>query len=131
MQLYEYKVVPAPRRVGKMRGLKTTEDRFAHMIAQAMNDLGREGWEYLRADTLPCEERTGLTGKTTSSFQTVLVFRRVQAAETAPVPVLPLPAPADLPTPRLGAAQAETGAAPSLGPATAPQGVAVPAPSVD
>ena len=73
---YEYKVVPAPRRGEKVRGAKQTEDRFAHVLASLMNKLGREGWDYLRAETLPCEERTGFRGRTTT-FQNMLVFRRV------------------------------------------------------
>ncbi|WP_233193035.1 DUF4177 domain-containing protein [Acidimangrovimonas sediminis] len=73
---YEYKVVPAPRRGEKARGAKQTEDRFAHALASLMNRMGRDGWDYLRAETLPCEERSGLTGRTTT-FQNMLVFRRV------------------------------------------------------
>jgi hypothetical protein len=75
MQQYEYKVVPAPQRGEKVRGARTTADRFAAALMTVMNDLGRDGWEYLRADTLPCEERVGLTGKS-SSFLHMLVFRR-------------------------------------------------------
>lgn len=79
MQRYEYRVVPAPKRGEKVKGVKTTEDRFALSLSKVMNDLGREGWEYVRADTLPCEERVGLTGRTTT-FQHMLVFRRTFAA---------------------------------------------------
>lgn len=75
MQQYEYKVVPAPQRGEKVRGAKTTAERFAAALMAVMNDLGRDGWEYMRADTLPCEERVGLTGKS-SSFLHMLVFRR-------------------------------------------------------
>ena len=82
MQQFEFKIIPAPRRAEKARGLKTTADRFAQTLAQVMNDLAREGWEYLRADTLPCEERTGLTGKSTS-YQTMLIFRRAVTAKVA------------------------------------------------
>jgi hypothetical protein len=87
MPRYEYKVVPAPTRGEKVRGLKTGPERFAHAVATLMNSFGREGWEYVRADTLPCEERTGLTGRTTV-FHNVLVFRRaiaeqMPAADTA------------------------------------------------
>lgn len=98
MQTYEYRVVPAPKRAEKVKGLKTTQDRFAHGLTQLMNDLGRDGWEYQRADTLPCEERVGLTGRTTT-FQHMLVFRRalpgagtgVDAVAAAPTPVAPAP----------------------------------------
>ena len=57
MPRYEFKVVPAPRRGEKARGLKTTEERFAQALTTLMNSLGREGWDYVRADTLPCGNR--------------------------------------------------------------------------
>ncbi|NHB78209.1 DUF4177 domain-containing protein [Rhodobacter calidifons] len=119
MQRFEFKVIPAPRRGEKARGVKTTEDRFAHALANLMNQLGAEGWDYVRADTLPCEERVGFTG-TRTTFQNVLVFRRplVEAAAPPspssrllleePIPTAKRLGPADLPTP---------GKAPALGPA--------------
>jgi hypothetical protein len=78
---FEYKVVPAPTRGKKIRGLKSPADRFANTLSELMNEMAAEGWEYQRADTLPSEERAGLTGKSTV-FQNVLVFRRA-AAEAA------------------------------------------------
>lgn len=77
---YEYKVVPAPARGLKAKGVKTPEDRFAHALQTAMNELAADGWEYLRADTLPCEQREGLISKTTV-FQNMLVFRRAKQAD--------------------------------------------------
>ncbi|MEL6807244.1 MAG: DUF4177 domain-containing protein [Pseudomonadota bacterium] len=78
MSQWEYKVVPAPTKGTKARGVKGPEGRFAHALETLMNDLGREGWEYQRADTLPSIERAGLTGSTTE-WRNVLVFRRVVA----------------------------------------------------
>jgi hypothetical protein len=49
-----------------------------------MNELAQDGWEYLRADTLPAEERSGLTSKTTV-YHNLLVFRRPTAAAMAPL----------------------------------------------
>ena len=77
---YEYRVVPAPRRAVKARnGAKgiSAEERFALSLSILMNDMGREGWEYVRADTLPMDERAGLTGGTKTSYLNMLVFRRV------------------------------------------------------
>lgn len=100
MTRYEYRVMPAPARAVKVRGAKTTEARFAHALMEVMNALGAEGWEYLRTDTLPCEERVGLTGRTTR-FQNMLVFRRTlhdpaadadRPAEHRSEPPLELPA---------------------------------------
>jgi len=97
---YEYKVVPAPVRGLKAKGVKTPESRFAHALETAMNDLAKEGWEYVRADTLPCEQRDGLMSKTTV-YQNMLVFRRskdVTAPVSAPIePPLTKPEPKDDP----------------------------------
>ncbi|MBV0911631.1 DUF4177 domain-containing protein [Anianabacter salinae] len=78
---YEYKVVPAPRKAAKTRGVKGTEAKFAVALSELMNEMGSQGWEYQRTDTLPCEERQGLTGRTTT-FQNMLVFRRSLEPET-------------------------------------------------
>ncbi len=118
MQRFEFKVIPAPKRGEKARGVKTTEDRFALALTTLMNQLGAEGWDYVRADALPCEERAGLTG-TKTSFQIVLVFRRVIDSLTTEVPTtrLLLQEPVSA-SPRLGTAEAPMpGNAPALGPA--------------
>lgn len=75
MQRYEFSVIPAPRRGEKARGVKTTEDRFALALTTLMNRMGADGWDYVRADVLPCDERVGLTGSKTT-YQNMLVFRR-------------------------------------------------------
>ena len=118
MQRFEYKVMPAPKRGEKARGVKSTEDRFALTLTQLMNELGAEGWDYVRADTLPCEERVGLTG-TKTTFQNVLVFRRLLAsgAEAQPGARLILQDPVPAPGPRLGPAETPMAAkAPAVGP---------------
>ncbi len=101
MDRFEYKVLPAPARGEKVKGVKTTQDRFAHALTMVMNQMAADGWEYLRADTLPCEERVGFTGKTTK-FQHMLVFRRqievgtsqpVEATESAALVASPPPPP--------------------------------------
>jgi len=76
MVRYEYKVVPAPTKGVKVKGVKTGEERFAHALMDLMNDMGKKGWEYHRADTLPTNERSGLVGRTTK-YQNMLIFRRV------------------------------------------------------
>jgi len=63
---YEYKVVPAPSRGTRAKGVKGAPGRFSLSLEQVMNMLGAEGWEYQRTDTLPSEERQGLTGTTTT-----------------------------------------------------------------
>ena len=84
---YEYKVVPAPHRGERAKGVKGTEARFALSLGNTINAQAAEGWEYVRAETLPCEERSGLTGKTTT-FMNMLVFRRaVEVAAPVEAPV--------------------------------------------
>jgi hypothetical protein len=116
MQRYEYKVVPSPRKGEKSRAARTVPDRFALALTMLMNKLGQEGWEYLRADALPCDERAGLTG-TKTTFQNMLVFRRVLAAEAVAESVSTAEAETAVFKPVLGAAEAPVGVAPALGPA--------------
>lgn len=118
MQRFEFKVIPAPRRGEKARGVKTTEDRFALALTTLMNQLGAEGWDYVRADTLPCEERAGFTGSKTT-FQNLLVFRRViDGAQCAAQSSRLMLTEAVGTTPRLGPAEAPLlGHAPAVGPA--------------
>lgn len=116
MQRHEYKVIPAPRRGTKSREAKTNEDRFALTLSNLMNELGRDGWDYVRSETLPTEERAGFT-KTRVVEQTVLIFRRTlgAVAGTEPLALRPVPAPAEAPAPRLGpAVEPAPGPAPSL-----------------
>jgi hypothetical protein len=131
MQHYEYKVIPAPTRGEKAKGYRTGAERFAHGLEVLMNRLGSEGWEYVRADTLPAEERTGFTGRTTV-YQHLLVFRRVKSGEEEMAeaeaeiekrlafPRLRFGAERGAAAPRLEASAPE-GKAPPLGPATQTQ----------
>ncbi len=93
MSRYEYKIVPAPNRGLKGKGIKGPEARFANALEGKMNALAAEGWEYQRAETLPSLERSGLTS-TTTEWRNVLVFRRLREndAEAAMPELLPPPA---------------------------------------
>lgn len=87
----EYKVVPAPEKARKQRGLKGAA-LFAHAMEELMNELAADGWQYLRADTLPQEERSGLTTRTTT-YRNLLVFQRVIEEPVEVAPPSPAPAP--------------------------------------
>lgn len=100
--MYEYKVVPAPQRAVKAKGLKTTAERFAHALAERINAEAAGGWQFVRTETLACEERSRF-GATRMSQQTVMIFTRevgaarpdtaaALAAVQAPV-LTPAPAP--------------------------------------
>lgn len=106
MPRYEYKVVPAPAKGQKAKGVKAPEARFALAVEELLNRMGAEGWEYLRAELLPSDERSGLTGSTVN-WRNVLVFRRLKegAAEAfqprlveAPDPTVPAPPPVGAPS---------------------------------
>jgi hypothetical protein len=94
MQQFEYRVIPAPRRGERVRGLKTPEDRFAHAVMAAINAEAAQGWEYLRAECLPSEERAGFT-RTSVTERHILVFRRAVAAVASARPGPRLPARAE------------------------------------
>ncbi len=98
MRKFEYKAVPAPHQGTKARGVKSTEDRFALSMTELLNEMASDGWEYVRAETLPCDERKGLTG-TQTTYQNLLIFRKLEASaelltletETRPVVATPEP----------------------------------------
>ena len=106
MLMYEYRVVAAPNRGVKAKGIKSNEGRFAHALEELINSMAQGGWEYQRAETLPSVERAGLTS-TTTTWRNLLVFRRpsatvdaqqqdVAAAEASPsaaAPAVEAPAP--------------------------------------
>jgi hypothetical protein len=96
MPRYEYKVVPAPTKGIKGKGVRGSEARFSHAIQELMNGMAGYGWEYQRAETLPSVERSGLTGSTTE-WRNVLVFRRLRDGDVAlfQPELLPAPSPDD------------------------------------
>lgn len=134
MRKFEYQAVPAPNTGTKAKGVKTTEDRFALSLSNLLNEMAEDGWEYVRAETLPCTERKGLTGSQ-QTYQNVLIFRRLEQAampldrvtsrplqpveakaeyEPAPEPEPEPEAEAGLETVRLTSRPPEGGAAPSI-----------------
>lgn len=75
--IYEYKLIPAPQRAERIKGVKGNENRFIATLEGMINEAALEGWVYLRSDTLPQEERSGFGGRTKSTrFRTVMVFQR-------------------------------------------------------
>jgi len=90
-QLYEYTVIPAPARGEKARGARTPAERFSFALLTEMNRMAANGWEYVRAETLPSEERSGLTSRSTV-YHNVLVFRRALAPARPAAAAQPAPA---------------------------------------
>ena len=98
MRKFEYKAIPAPHQGTKARGVKSTGDRFALSMTELLNEMAAEGWEYVRAETLPCDERKGLTG-TQTTYQNILIFRKLEAS-VAPLALDPAPIAAPAPEPQ-------------------------------
>lgn len=118
--MFEYKVIPAPRKPVRAKGAKGTTERFAVGLQGLMNELGAEGWSYLRAETLPVDERHGILRKPVEEFHTVLIFARPLAdrPQSAQPAADPIPAPAPR-SPHLFAEKTPAKAsAPALGAAT-------------
>ncbi|MDF2231982.1 hypothetical protein P2H44_05400 [Albimonas sp. CAU 1670] len=78
MSAYEYKTVAAPRRAGRYRGVAKGPDSFARTLEEALADEAVDGWEFLRAENLPCEEKRGWLSRRETVFHAVLVFRRMR-----------------------------------------------------
>lgn len=75
MTVYDYKVVPAPTKGRKARGIRGSDQKFAYAIETIMNEMAQDGWEFQRTETLPCQERSGLSAQHTA-FRNVMVFRK-------------------------------------------------------
>ncbi len=105
---WTYKTVPAPTKAPKVRGVGGPEARLAHAMGELIAAEARDGWEYLRADSLPVEEGGGLFSKAKSVWRAVLVFRRPAEGARLVAPAAPAqsqsqsqrPAPRDPSEPR-------------------------------
>ncbi len=94
--MYDYKVIPAPKRGTKAKGVKTPEDRFSLALQDLMNAEAVGGWEFLRAETLPSEEKSGFRSSTVV-YRSVLVFRKAILLEEPEAAAAPVVAPAVAP----------------------------------
>ena len=99
MPSHEYRVVPAPRRGVKAKGARTPEDRFARAVEAEMNRMAAEGWEFVRSDTLLCEQKSSWFSRPSTVFQTLLVFRRPAAEAEVQVTKAAMPPPVALTQP--------------------------------
>lgn len=83
---FEYKVVGAPEKGRRRRGAKTRSDRVAAAFEDILAAEAVDGWEYLRTDLIPVEERTGLFSRAEDVHRAVMVFRRATHRVAAPEP---------------------------------------------
>lgn len=73
MKKFEFKVVSAPDKAQKFSDLGQGEDAYNRTVANLMNELGSDGWEFTGAETLP-EPKRMFGGR--RATRNVLVFRR-------------------------------------------------------
>lgn len=117
---YEYKAVGAPEKGRKRRGAKTRSDRVAAALEDILQVEATDGWEYLRTDLIPVEERSGWFGRGQEAHRAVMVFRRALEAPAvqASAPVAASARPIARPDP------APEATAPGSAPDTRPQPLA-------
>ncbi len=80
---YTYKTVAAPRRLKKVKGVKGQDALLAHSVEELIAVEAAQGWEYLRADTFPVEEKGGMFSKAVVTERALLVFRKPVAIQHA------------------------------------------------
>lgn len=87
MDKFEYKAVPAPQYGKRTKGARSHEARYAQSLGDVLNEMSREGWEYLRADQLPSTDRKGLFRRKVENTHSMLIFRRPASKEFLKAPV--------------------------------------------
>ncbi|MFQ5623114.1 MAG: DUF4177 domain-containing protein [Paracoccaceae bacterium] len=90
MSEYEYKAVPAPRQAKKVKGIKGIQQRYAHILTQAINAELAGGWEYYRSESLPVESKPGFLRSAVESYHALLIFRRAKGGVPVGVPAATL-----------------------------------------
>lgn len=106
----EYKCIGAPERPKRKRGMKTRSDRVAGAMQDIIATEAVDGWEYLRTDLIPVEEKAGLFGRVREVHRAVLIFHRGHVSvQTQPVlmPAITPPPERTLDQPRLDDAPAD------------------------
>lgn len=113
MSSYEYTVIPAPARGEKSKAAKTGIERFAATLSDTLNEMAQDGWDYVRAETLPAEERAGLTSRTTV-YHNLLIFRRslVEQPSRAPLTQSEIPVTPPVTTPPVAPTAAPSASTP-------------------
>ena len=72
---YEYKEIAAPKRVKKSGVFYGKSTDFAQTVADLLNALSREGWEYHTTQTLSYEQRSWYGARSLQS-QELMLFRK-------------------------------------------------------
>ena len=83
---YEYKCVGAPERPKKQRRVRGRSDRVALAMQEVIAAEAVDGWEYMRTDLVPVEEKNSLFSRAHEVHRAVLVFRRELEPEPRVIP---------------------------------------------
>lgn len=83
--MFEYNFLPVPVPSKRAKGRKTTPERMAHALCEALNEQAREGWEFTGQEHFTCDEKSGLMGKEKHLELRYLVFRREVRIESMPL----------------------------------------------
>lgn len=75
MERYEYRFEIVPTKNNRYTGLAKTDDPFGQTLADAINETAKDGWEYLRTETVTETRRSGFFG-TKKLQREFLVYRR-------------------------------------------------------
>lgn len=73
---FEYKCVGGPERPRRLRGTHSRSDRVAVAMQEIIGAEAVDGWEYLRTDLVPVEEKAGIFSRPQEVHRAVLIFRR-------------------------------------------------------
>ena len=79
---YEYKCVAAPERAKRRRGARGRTERVAAALEDVIRENAVDGWEYMRTDLVPIEEKSTWFSRAHEVHRAVLVFRRGEPAST-------------------------------------------------
>lgn len=77
MERYEYKLETAPLKSRRYSGLKKTDDAFAMTMMDQINAVAREGWEFLRLESM-AQKRFMRRGSVRRDY---LLYRRALHSE--------------------------------------------------
>lgn len=83
--MFEYQLLPTPTATKKVKGVKTIEGRFAHAMADALNEQAKSGWEFVGQESFAVEEKAGMMSKAKGVTLNYLVFRRAVAQDAVPL----------------------------------------------
>jgi len=88
MTEYEYKVLPAPEKPLRYKGIARGDDAFAVTLSEILNDQGKEGWVYLRTEKVT--ERRGVWPlRHRRVVREMIVFQRVKGEGRHPLAASP------------------------------------------